>query len=214
MMGLTLFILQRYDQAQKYLYEHPQLKHIELAVEAALKHNNSKEHGVVSIDVFFSAIKGLREFGHQSQATAFRAIVYDIKTRRNFAAYENVLEESLLLWNDNWVDPHFRYDKATQSLRISGDNFSTLGINDKFSRASLLFTIPIKHLDVSDSEVQDLSYLYGSNIESLDIRRTYVRDLSPLRKITSLKSLIMTPHQFSKEVMATLPPQIELISKQ
>ncbi|WDE97595.1 serine/threonine-protein kinase [Lentisphaera profundi] len=211
MTALTLFILQRYDEAQKFNGKHKQLEQIQLALKAVNKHSYTKGQKNVPVTVFVSALKGLREYGHTNQATAYRAILYDMKTRDNFDGYEKVVEQALMLWNDRWIEPEFHYDKETQSLHVHGDKFSNLGMYDKFGRQALLLKPLIKHLDVSNSEVEDLTYLYGSQIESLNISNTYVNDLSPLLKLNKLRQLTITEKQFSKEELELLPSKIKVI---
>ena len=116
-----------------------------------------------------------------------------------------------MLWNDHWIKPEFHYDKETQSLYLHGDNFSNLGMYDKFGRQALLLKPLIKHLDVSNSEVEDLTYLYGSQVESLNISNTYVNDLSPLLKLNKLRKLTISKKQFSKEELELLPSKIKVI---
>lgn len=45
------------------------------------------------------------------------------------------------------------------------------------------------HLDISGSEIVDLSLLYGMPIEQLDISRTCVKDITPLSNLHGLKDL-------------------------
>lgn len=209
-MALTLFILQRYEQVPKFMGSQTELKIIEGALKYAADFQYSKGHKNVPLPVFVAVIKGLREFGHSSVATAYRAIAYDIKTRDNFDDYEQVIEEALKLWNDHWENKVFDYNREAQSLRIKGKNFLNLGIYDQFGQIPLLQYIPIQHLDISDTDFEDLHYLAGSQIETLDIRHTKVKDLSPLLKLPELRRIILTQGQFPQEALETLPKTIEL----
>ena len=212
-MTISLFLLQRYTEAQKYIKESRKFKYLQMSLDAALKEAQNYNGRNVPLTTFVTALKGLREFGPATQATAYRAIAYDLKTRQDFNNYEHVIQEAFMLWNDHWRERTILYDREKQSLKVSGDNFASLGINDKFGRIHLLPFIPIKHLDVSNSEVKDLTYLYGSKIESLDIRQTFVRDLNPLKNIKSLKHLIVSPRQFPPELLKVVPKHVEIISK-
>ena len=118
-----------------------------------------------------------------------------------------------MLWNNHWTERTFIYDKQKQYLKISGDNFNELGIHDKFGRIQILTTIPIKHLDISNSEVSDLSYLYDIQLTTLDIRRTFVQDLSPIKNLKSLKTLIVNPKQFTQEKLSEIPSHVKIIYK-
>ncbi|EDM29215.1 serine/threonine-protein kinase [Lentisphaera araneosa HTCC2155] len=210
---ISLFLLQRYEEAQQYLAESHKFKYLKMSLNTALKEAQDYNGRNVPLTTFVAALKGLREFGPATQATAYRAIAYDLKTRADFNNYELVLEEAFMLWNDHWRERTFQYDKKNQHLKVSGDNFANLGITDKFGRILLLPYIPIKHLDVSNSEVKDLTYLYGSKIETLDIRRTFVRDLKPLRHIPTLKIIIVNPRQFSEDLLSVVPNHIKIIKK-
>jgi serine/threonine protein kinase len=212
-LTLVLFMLQRYEKVEQYLGDNEQSRSLRLALDTVQKYSYPKGHKNVPLPVFVSALKGLKAYGHATQATAYRAILYDMKTRADFNAYEEVVEQALLLWNDHWRDPIFHYDKLNQSLRVSGDNFETLAMHDKFGCQSLLLKPLIKHLDVSNSEFKDLSYLYGSQVESLDIRNTYVRDLTPLLKVNTLRKLIITENQFTQKELKILPSNIKITSK-
>ena len=212
-LTIALFLLQRYEEAGRFLTKENKFYFLKQAVDEASKVPHSYNGRNVSLRVFIAALKGLRLFGPGSRATSYRALAYDIKTRSNFKGYEDVLKETFMLWNNHWVERTFNYDKQTQSLKISGDNFSELGIHDKFGRIEILKTIPIKYLDISNSEVKDLTFLYGCPIETLDIRRTFVQDLSPLKNLKTLKTLTISPKQFTKEKLAELPSNVELIIK-
>ena len=210
---ISLFLLQRYEEAQQYLAESHKFKYLKMSLNTALKEAQDYNGRNVQLTTFVAALKGLREFGPATQATAYRAIAYDLKTRTDFNNYELVLQEAYMLWNDHWRERTFQYDKKNQHLKVCGDNFANLGITDKFGRINLLHYIPIKHLDVSNSEVKDLTYLYGSKIETLDIRQTFVRDLKPLRNIPTLKTIVVNPRQFPEDLLSVVPNHIKIIKK-
>jgi serine/threonine protein kinase len=210
-LTITLFLLQRYKEAGSHLGEGNKFHFLQQAIDEALKVPHSYNGRNASLPVFIAALKGLRLFGPASRATSYRALAYDIKTRSHFDGYEEVLRETFMLWNNHWTERTFIYDIQKQFMKISGDNFSELGIHDKFGRIDILKTIPVKHLDVSDSEVKDLTFLYGCPIETLNIRRTFVQNLSPLQNLKSLKKLTVSPKQFSPDKLKQIPKGIELL---
>ena len=63
-----------------------------MSLDEALKLPQAYNGKNVPLPIFVAALKGLRKFGHATQATAYRAIAYDLKTRDNFEGYEQVLD--------------------------------------------------------------------------------------------------------------------------
>jgi serine/threonine protein kinase len=210
MMGLILFILQRYDEVDTYMH-YPELNHIKYAVKAAQKHQYKKQGKVVPVEVLISVVKGLKEYGVQSQATTFRAIVYDMELRQDFNKYDQVVKVLFELWNPRWDGSSYHYDPVKQSISCSGNYCNDLRMFDQFGFKTLLMTPIVKHLDVSHSTVHKLVQFENTNLESLNISNSRVKDLSPLNKIETLRQVTISPNRFPQEMIEGLNPRIKVI---
>lgn len=137
-------------------------------------------------------------------------VVYDHSLREDLSGYEEVIKELLAVWNNGLNKSTFKFDTETGQLRLNGEDFKILGAQKMVTgQKSLLFTLPIKKLDIRNSKVYDLNQLRGLDIlEEIDIRNSLVSDIKPLNNLPSIKRVIVSDKQFPPSVLEELKPQI------
>jgi serine/threonine protein kinase len=209
MIGQTLFILQRYAEAKKYIYKYPELNIFRPGLDEALKYEKSDDN-LVPVYVLAKVLNAFRSTSVKIRPTLFRAVVYDLNVRKDFTDYIQVVEQVLHIWNPKW-DGYYRYRKEGAILRIRGANFHNPGMTDKKLGSYPLFLFPsVLHLDIGNTGVVDLSLLKNNQFEKLDIRNTKIKDLSPLLHLSNFYLLIISERQFTPKQLQKVPNTVTI----
>ncbi|MCH2209602.1 MAG: protein kinase [Lentisphaerales bacterium] len=77
-----------------------------------------------------------------------------------------------------------------------------------------LQTQNLRTLNIAKTKITNLDILSSSPLQTLDIRHLQISSLEPLRQMKFLRSLIVSPKQFSKERLTGLPKSIKIITRE
>jgi len=209
MKGIALFILQRYDEAYHYIYSIDELKELRPAIDAAREYNY-EYNGVVPPRVLSAVINAMRT--NPKRGIILRTLAYDRQARNDYSNYELVVKALTHFLNRNW-EGEFSYTPKTKTLNLSGNNCRRISMGDSYYTTSILEGLPISHLNLSNTSIRQLAGLENIPISTIDIRKTRVSNLSPLRRIESLRKLIVNPGQFEDQQLKNLiaPPDISIV---
>lgn len=206
-MGEHYFIMQRFNEATKYLdigekrSEWPDQLICDLAHEyAERKPNDDKK---LTTDELIGLLRRIENF------EGFEAMIVlnDQKHRTDPNQRAIIIEEHLRSLNPEWHDRHFEYDFAAGRLRIGGRGLETLAAS-----RSVLAGLQPKVLDISGSDVRALWGEVGYGIETLDIRGCPI-DANVLPRFVHLHALIIHPGQLTAAQLGSLPEWVSVIEK-
>lgn len=205
-----LFIAQKYEESYN-IAKNNRSTHLEpiLKVIEALKINRKK---TVSVDELLRIMQVLTE-GKSGMSLPVKMFYYDNSIRKDKRGYEKIVRFLLRYHNAKWKKPQFSYDAVSKTMTISGKGFKKASYIDKGLSVSLIRFLPIKTLILSNSEFYDISQLVKVRIETLDISNTFIANLNALKNNKTLKTLIVVKGQFTKKVLETVPPRINVVEK-
>jgi serine/threonine-protein kinase len=208
-IGFRHFIRQEFAVAENHLGKGGK-NHSDLW-ELSRKYKNRKSGNLLNLEWFAELIADLKASKMYRSALMERMLVYDHAIREDKAGYERVVEAVLRGWNDWWTAGTFEYDPDAQSLTLRGVKLEKFAIQSTVnSGESPLRFIKIRTLDARHTGLHDLNQIKTLPIQSLDIRATRVVDLTPLNFFPSLRTLIVSPNQFTKAQLAELPSTLSV----
>jgi hypothetical protein len=147
---------------------------------------------------------------------ALKMLKYDSELRSKPTEHFKLVEYMLKVINPHWDKQAFIYDHTKGNLKISGQGFYRLAFkkNEFFltgkkptERIFIFRPGEIKQLDISDSSFSDLNFLLGSEIQELNICRTKITDLTPIRKMAQLRKIILDRDDMN---LKDIPSQIQV----
>ncbi|MEM9399265.1 MAG: serine/threonine-protein kinase [Verrucomicrobiota bacterium] len=164
-------------------------------------------------------LKELRSSPRGRRVLTEQIINYDYTVyghQRTDEAYITIVKNLLQFFNPNMETFDLRLDVSTRELVLRGSQLRYLLFRRKIeprSGLSVLRFLQPQSLDLRETGVYDLNELKGLNLFSLDIRQTPVKDLTPLQDMLTLRRLVVSPEQFSPEVLRQVPDFIEAEKK-
>jgi len=201
-MGIHYFVEQRFGQAVTFL---------ESSGDDDVIYSLSQEYATFKVD---DAILGVNQVIDllsrlPSRATMqLKLIMNDQNRRANLTERAKIVKAYLQNINPDWVDGWFEFDAAESALRVGGSGLRRLA-----TQQSVLDGLRLRSLDVSGSEVEDLWRESGYVLESLDIHDTPMKQPWFLRRFIHLKTLAISPGQFTPEQLQVLPDQVKIIER-
>jgi len=149
---------------------------------------------------------------------AEKMLVYDGNNKRPLKERVQIVQHWVRVINGNSKDIELQYDPATKAIRISGDLKWLTRLRDRRkNRWSLtvnaLRFLPINRLDLRETGFEDPSQLENLAFRQLDIRDTKIRDLAPLRKIRTLRLVVVDSEKFHQKQIRALGKWIEVSEK-
>ena len=210
MVGLLLLITQYYDQAAVIINDTEALSDLRPLTALLPKFEPTANVPLVSIPIFAKIVADFTSTGVRRNAMVFRAIVYDCAKRKVFPGYEAVIEQALHVFNPHWKEINRTFKYKDNCLQLHGRGLRNLCLKDQFGEFYILKTIPIDYLDVRQTQFADLNQLAETTLNTLDIRMTRVKDLAALSSLTTLRTLIVEPGQFSKTQLKKVPSFIKV----
>jgi serine/threonine-protein kinase len=207
-MGEHYFIMQRFNQAAEYLVrgekrnEYPDQIVCDLAHEYSLLKPNDDDR--LTVEQMVDLLRRIRDFN------GFEAMIVLNDQRQRVDPNERavIIQEHLRSINPDWHDGWFEYDFASSRLRIGGKGLTRLAASP-----SVLAGLQPRTLDISGSEISDLSSETGYAIESLDVRGCPLDRVHYLRRFVHLKKLVIHPGQLTQQELAMLPDWVEVIQE-
>ena len=210
-LGIVLFMLQRFREADKYVSDVSRLAKFRPGIEA-VRRLEYEMTAVVPVNVLATVLEAMHL--SNEEGAIYRMIAYDQKVRKNFTDYELVVKNLMHVVNPNWLkNGFFNYDKKSKSLLIRGKGFHCLRTGGKMGIFPLVLNLPISLLDIRDTRVHDLADLNGSIISALDIRDTKITKLSPIVGIKGLETLIVKKGQFKQEELMFVPKSVNIVAE-
>ncbi len=135
-------------------------------------------------------------------------VLNDQKVRADPHRRARIIEEHLRSINPQWSDGWFEYDFASSRLRLGGKGLKSLS-----ESGSILSGLQPRMLDISGSEISALWKEGGYAIETLDVRECPLTGPEFLQRFLHLKTLIISPNQFTKDELEFLPAWVEVIER-
>ncbi len=215
-MAHVLFMTQRFEESERYyaIRQGSQKSIRDLIPEFAPL---VAEDGLLPVDEFIRLLKTLSLDSKSRYPLMEKMIIYDSLKRKSLRDTARILRVMLELSNRGWRSREFAYDRKNGHLRVSGKGLRSL--YRKGARRSeklvpvrsLLRLLPLRSLDISGSDIDDLWNLDGLDLENLDIRGTPVVDLEPLNGMVGLRRLVIEPGQFDRGQLAVLRGLVEVV---
>ena len=150
-------------------------------------------------------------------------LLYDGAKRQSLTDHSRLIKQTLELYNRQWVVQKFNYDEKSATLHLGGKGLSRLCAYTKnFSLKKqpgdiiipLLKTLRLKKLDLSQSEIFNISELRGLSITKLDLRHTLINSTKDISTILpNLRELTITKGQFPKNDPIWTQKEIKVIVK-
>ena len=188
-----------------------------LAKEIALLKSESE---LAPIDKLRELIETQLSFQYMT-GTVLKMIKYDGAVRQSKKEHSELVEILLRKKNKAW-EGGFKYEKESQKLTLTGRNFFRLSLNPEelymrgkpsFENVSMIDSLPIKVLDISGTGVQHLWAVKDLSLRKLIIKDVNFNDLKPLKYMGTLKKLIISKGDFTKEELTDVPGRIEVIEE-
>ncbi len=143
---------------------------------------------------------------HQQSVLAF-TIAY-LKRQASLEKRAQVVEAYLRFLNPEWTDGWFEYDKANSRLRLGGK-----GLKQISTTHTTLQSLQPRILDVSGSEVDQMWRERTLAVETVDVRGCPMEDVRFLGRFTHLRTLIVSPGQFTEKELRPLHDWVEVVEK-
>ncbi|MDD7986025.1 protein kinase [Lentisphaera marina] len=176
---------------------------------------------LLKIDSLLTLLKYLIE-KNNNLADAVKILKYDGAMRPSQKDHSFAVKTILEAINKDWKQGQFDYDEKSQVLKISGQGFKRFEVEpyELDQRGTLLSkavcvidSLIIKELHLANSSVYNLWSIGGTNIEYLDISNTKVKDLSPIKTMKKLDTLVLSKNVYSEQDFRLLPAEIKIIIK-
>ena len=209
-LGYIYFLKQKFKKSLEYLAK---VQHLEDSVTLMLvseKFSKIKKEDDELLKPY-QLVELTKEFHpFYRKWLLIRLIAYDMQNRNDFFGYDKVLKAYLEFYNPipSTVDS-VSYDVNNNKLEVRG-NLNVWGLKDEDFEICLFQIIPIDHLDLRSSGLNDLDDVSTLKIRSLDIRESNVTDLGMLIHMTHLKTLTVSIGQFSKDEILKVPARIKV----
>jgi serine/threonine protein kinase len=213
--GFVYCLLQQFDKAKEAYAKYPKEFFAGLAGRYA-----GKKHGktVLDVDDFIRLLDEVSGAGYGASVT--RLVLCDARVRENAEERFKVAEHIFRKINPAWKG-RLDYDPVRKRLAVADGH----GINPKldypqdyvkgvgrvWQKSLCIFsTIGLKSLSLRGTEFGYLPEIKSLSLEELDLRDTRVRDLSPLKDMAGLKTVIVAPRQFTDQELDAVPAGIEV----
>lgn len=207
-MGEHYFIVQRFNQAAKYLDRGEKRNDADQLIcdlahlYAKKKRDDERRLSVRQVVELLQSITDLN-------GLEARILVNDQKYRFGPNQRAAIIEEYLRSMNPNWNDRQFEYRFKLGRLRIGGTGLERLS-----ATGSILAGLYPKHVDISGTEIRELWKEAGIAIEKLDVRGCPIEDPAVFRRLIHLRELIIQPGQFTQEQLSILPVWVEVTEEE
>ena len=208
-MGEHYFIVQRFNQALKFLdrgekrEEWPDQLVADLAHQyAAAKPNDDERLHADQMVELLHSIEGFNGF----EAMIIRN---DLLLRQDLNQRAAIIEEHLHSINADWNNGWFEYDFAKSRLRLGGNGLQNLSE----SGSSIVSFLQPMTLDISGSEIRELWKEADYAIETLDVRECPIESFGVFYRFVHLKKLIVSPDQFLRKELDSLPDWVSVEEK-
>ncbi|MDF7808215.1 serine/threonine-protein kinase [Pontiellaceae bacterium B12219] len=206
-IGYCYFVMQDFAQANEY-FEFDNGGRVWLH-ELSRKYEALKTGDLLSIDQLADLIGDIHASKTSWKPLMEKLLVCDNELREDRTGYEKVVRAIFAGWNTRWTKGRFEYNPDRGSLLLRGDQLKQFAMSsEQSSGESPLRFLNIRSLDAQRTGLCDLNQIRSLPIQSLDIRRTKVTDLEPINLFTSLRTLIISPDQFSTEQLSQLPETV------
>lgn len=147
-------------------------------------------------------------------------VIYDTIRRKSPAETARVIELMLRISNEYWTAGVWEFDSERLSVRIQGNGIRTLYRprvpikNSASPNLCLLRLLGIRRLTLRTPNLRSYEQLNGLSLESLDIRGCPSAPLTPLASMPSLRKIVVSPDQFTKEQPSELSAKISVIVRE
>jgi len=200
-MGIHYFVEQRFADANSYLERAGQGP--DVIDFLSREYAELKEDGaLLDVEQFITMLRRL----DSRPPLQLKLIMADQNRRANLMERARIVEAYLRNINPDWVDGWFEFNAAQSALRLGGPGLRRLA-----TQQSVVDGLRLRRLDVSNSEVEELWREGGYVLESLDVRNTPMTQTWFLRRFIHLKTLHVSPGQFTAEQLQVLPDGVNII---
>ncbi|MCM8532080.1 MAG: serine/threonine protein kinase [Lentisphaeraceae bacterium] len=214
LIGQNLFIKQNFGEAYNYLYKCEKEKSL---AEVCLNFRNKVRgvSGELLLEDFILLLKKVGEKSRYNQLSE-RMALYDLSIRQDQRKYHKVMKQLLLNKNKRSKpkDCLFIYDEGMRSLKIIGDNIKSLCTSYKSPYRSILGSLNLEILDISQTGIVSLNEIKGlEGLRELIICGARTTNLSFLQKYQGkLRKLIVLNKALEPDQIARVPRKIRVIN--
>jgi serine/threonine-protein kinase len=208
--GFLCFLMQRYNKASE-CFSHGDVTQTPLTPL-------SRKYAVLKSDDEFLANEQFAELcaevmaiGENRIGTVEMMLLYDYTARKGISDHADNVLMVLKLWNSQWMEPVFSYQKRRKQLTIGGDGLRRLALTSHWSSGeTLLRTLHLRRLSFDASDYSDFEQLTALPVGALDISRSQITSLDGIQHMRSLVQLTIRKDQFSDAERKRIPPGISV----
>jgi hypothetical protein len=155
-------------------------------------------------------------------ADILKIVLYDSTQRENMEERVSLAKFLLQKINPAWEEPTMLYDEKEKNLRLSGQGLVRLAVEvnelhqtgpSPDRRIFVTFGFSFQTLDLSKSSFKYLALLEGLKLKELNISQSEVQDLSTLKNFDKLEVLRISKGAFNQEQLALIPDHIKIIEQ-
>lgn len=217
-----LFLMQRFHEAEP-LYAMRQGSQGDLRKLAPEFGPRIREDGLLPVADFMTLLKKIAKNRDDPPSKQDRSpfmekmVVYDSIRRKSPSETAQVIELMLRISNEYWTTGLWDFDPETLSLRIQGHGLRTLYRprvpikNSAYPNLCLLRLLGLQKLTLRAPNLRSYEQLNGLSLQVLDIRGCPSASLTPLAAMPSLRKIVVTPGQFTKEQLSELSAKIAVL---
>jgi len=214
-LGYVYSIMQKFPEAKDAYQQHPLNKPDIFAPIAKMAHLYSGQRPL-PLDGLMDYLNSMSNGHHPLYCV--RVLSYDAALRNNRSEHAKLVHVVLKIWNPNWTEDQFNYQPELQKLSLAGKNLNQLTYHHRSSSdvrnwdltVNIIGSLPIRELDLSQTDYYDFASLQHLNLETLDIRNTNIHRLLNIENFKSLRKLKLSKNQIPQNELTALPSQLEV----
>ena len=214
--GFVYFIMQDLDKAYDDFSKHCANWFYKQFYKICKKYKNEKFNETLPTDIIVHIINDMYGSANLFKV-AILMVKYDAVVRRSLSDHACVVKALLKNLNPEWDEKEFEFDEDSRTLVVKGKGLFRLGLyqlNEVVEkRVSAISTLKIKRLVVADTDLLDVDYLSGENLEYFDMRRSLVRNIYHIFSFPNMKTLIISPNQIFEAQLKAARKHFNVIIK-
>ena len=180
---------------------------VELALHFAPLLNDQGYLETENLIEFIGALK-------KRQSLCARVIKYDLNHSRLIEDRVRISQAWLRIQNDD-QEIEVLYDSASKTVSFRGPvkKLSTYINLDQDLGFHVNSIAPLKPLaiDLCGTLIEDLNELRGLDVLEVDLRHIPAKNLAPLKQFRSLRRIIVSPEQFSRQALKKLGKHVDVV---
>lgn len=208
--GFLCFLMQRFNEASA-CFSHGDVTQTPLTPLSRKYAGLKPDDELLTNPRFAELAAEVMAVGEHRIGTVEMMLLFDYTARKGTAAHADNVLMALKLWNPEWQEPVFRYQRRRGQLVIGGDGIRQFALTGHWSSGeSLLRTLHLRRLVFDATDYSDFGQLTKLPVGALDISRTQISSLEEIQQMRSLVQLTIREGQFSDSARKKIPPGISV----